>query len=180
MPTQPDFENAVEKFFTDPANVDLVKAALGGSSPVVESDWVTIGNAAILTLPTTPVEIVAAPGAGFMLKFWGAELIVDTTTQPYGNIDAAANMSFQLHNGARVSTILNEASDFYIGDTFLAEGVYKVYFTAADPPVRDFLSSFENAALDFRINNGGSGNLTGGDPANSARIKAFYSIVATE
>jgi hypothetical protein len=64
----------------------------------VYTEKVTINTAAIKTLRATPVEIIAAPGAGKMIEFLGATLKYDYSTA--GLTESADNFAFKYTDGS--------------------------------------------------------------------------------
>lgn len=75
------------------------------------TDYVTIPAASILTLRATPVTLVAAPGAGKMLQFVDAQLILNWASTGY--TESADNMAIKYTNGSGAAvSVAIEATGF--------------------------------------------------------------------
>lgn len=61
---------------------------------------VNIATGAVLTMATTPVELVAAPGAGKFIEFISAQIILDYNSVPY--TESGDNMAIRYTNGSGV------------------------------------------------------------------------------
>lgn len=154
----------------------------GDAMVTVYSRKTTLTDAQIKALPTTPVQLVAAPGAGKVIKLLGGMFKIDTTNGVYTNDNSysstffvsyesggvqASNMIFLPEvntNNIKISSlsqiVLPDGSDPTL---FMVEQIYEA-------------SAIENKALTLQLNNT-PGNLTGGDPANTITVTVFYSMV---
>src|SRR6476659_156702 len=70
-------------------------AQLNGGAMIV-SFTTTLTDAQIKASPTTPVSVVAAPGAGFRLKVVAATGVLDTAAGGYTNINTSYCAAFAL------------------------------------------------------------------------------------
>lgn len=154
------------------------------------SATVTLTDAQIKALPTTGVaELVAAPGAGKKIVPSFATITCDTSANPYANVDAACYMPIALGNDdvEFLSTIQNYATaSFSSADTLLSSGGPRSFLLAQLPGAWAVVGAAftpqpidggENEALNLFCDNGGSGDFTGGDPANSLTVTVFYVVV---
>ena len=64
---------------------------------------VTIATGDVLTLATTPVELVAAPGAGKYIEFLGASFILDYNSVPYTEAGDNLGIKYTDASGVQVS-----------------------------------------------------------------------------
>lgn len=157
---------------TTPASGDLLRYS--GSAWVNVSDgapkWieVAVASADILALRATPKTLVAAPGAGKLLEFCGAVLLLDATATAY--VESAANLSIKYTDGsgAKVSEDI-EATGFIdqTADTM----------TTARPKLDAIVakSGSENKAL--VLHNIGAGEYTTG--TGVMRVKVGYRVWST-
>lgn len=160
-------------------------APTGSVLPVLTTT--TITNAAMLTLPTTPVSLVATPGAGFRTVLLTATLRA-ALTSVYTNVDAGAYL--YIGNG------VNTASGFLANDTTTTPALtdatallhvnalscvqFEPFTQAPDPASNGWGTAASTQAFDFAnqafnliMSNGGSGNLTGGNAANSVVVRTL-------
>lgn len=150
---------------------------------------VTIAHADILTLPTTPVELVAAPGAG--------KRIVPIHIDLQGNFAAGAYTNIDPNDAAIWAEIGGSAWDssylvnyFQGGEqalsSFLALAtdtqVQLLPYQMLDltygllAPVR-ILGLQENQPLNLIGYNNAAGNFTGGNAANTLRVRTIFYVV---
>jgi hypothetical protein len=173
------------------AMVAVQNAILGGTAGVLlDSGWISIADADVKALVTTPYELVAAPGATKFIMPLMTILHLDWTAD-YTNIDAAAVLKTRL--GAQLTSlqVLGEAASSAVTN-LLAFGTSafallplswnEVYVsTTPQAPEVDGQSNFGDEVLDqplqlFILNNG-AGDLTGGDAANVLRARVLYYLV---
>jgi hypothetical protein len=162
---------------------------------------VTLTDAQIKALPTTPIALVASPGSGYFISPIGVVLVVDAVAGAYSNIDAAGWLGVEYAAAyAFVGYVGNDASitNALIGATALTDlltngakvSVNLAPFEATEDinqsagqwgpmPVLQALTSKENRAISIHINNNGSGVLTGGNAANSLIVTVLYVVIPT-
>jgi hypothetical protein len=149
----------------------------------------TLTDAQIKALPTTPITLVAAPGAGMMLYPVMAFIDVKTTSGAYTNISDGAALTIEIGGYGNGQTIADDAS---LGLSALTDliGVASRRFQPLGPAYEDILAAYgtltysaptasvENGAAALRMYNTG-GNLTGGHASNSMRVTLLYLVQAT-
>jgi hypothetical protein len=164
--------------------IQALEDAPGGSSPILESEWVTITDAQFRLMPGvagTPnvIDIVAAPGDGKFLRFVAAAAILDTTAGPYGDARTNAEIEFRIA-GEPVSQILTQAD---IINWFESEEEDLFYFQPAGFS-RRFVGNLEDQPIQLRAVNDEdpeiphSHEFTGGNAANTLKVKVWYTEVA--
>lgn len=153
---------------------------------------VTLAHADILTLPTTPFELIAAPGGGKAILPIRAVLIFPAAV-PYTNIDpdafaffglAGAEEAGYLPNDPSLGIPLTQCSDLF-GSTGAAMKIMTWPYqndqgSANGWGILTFVQDYaalDNLALQLSLNNNGAGNLAGGDPANTMTIRVIYEEV---
>jgi hypothetical protein len=137
-------------------------------SPNIETAEVAITSPQLLALRATPKTLVAAPGAGYVLEFVGAVLLLDATATAY--VESSANLAVRYTgtSGAKVSDEI-EATGF-IDQT--ADTLTKAR-PKLDPIVAK--SGCENQLL--CLHNIGAGEYTTG--TGVMRVKISYRTHAT-
>lgn len=130
---------------------------------------VSIAAAAVATLRATPVTLVAAPGAGKILEFVSAELILDWVTP--GFTETTDNLAIRYTDGS--GTIVSQAIEM----TGFIDQVADTRTNAL--PKIDAISAktaSENKAL--VLHNTGDGEF-GGSGGSALRVKVAYRVHAT-
>lgn len=147
-------------------------------------------DAQIKSLPNPAAQVVLAPapGAGKMIFFVQGFVTCDTSSEVgYGNIDTNAAAYFTLAS-LPVSSKLRESGSAisawldYQDNAFIVFGTPTAFdseggLNSVQAPFAEEVASGENVQLSFLISNSGAGDLTGGDPANTMKITALYTII---
>ena len=141
---------------------------------------VTLTNAQIKALPTTPVEVVAAPGPGQAIQFINGFHRLHLVTD-YTNVHVSANLV--LKNSGNT---MSHSNPFRVGDTlYLDYGApIDLHGTFTPKTVFDTLVfeqgawvAFENEGLDIAASNVPNGDFTGGSSSNELSISVVYALV---
>lgn len=155
---------------------------------ILRSSTITLTDAQIKALPSTPISILAAPGVGFRNRILGLSLIADIIT-PYTNIDPVY-ADAQFSGG----TFLNGPIDDPATVPPLAQ--FTALFGTAGKRIYDLISPYAEThgtgiayvqslcEDDSYINNtpttifmtNGAGDLTGGNAGNTLKITIYYCI----
>jgi hypothetical protein len=136
----------------------------------VEIRWaeVALTSPEILALRATPKTLVSAPGAGKVLEFVGALLLLDATATAY--VESAANLSVRYENttGAKASDDI-EATGFIdqTADTM----------TTARPKADAIVAATGCANKALVLHNLGAGEYTTG--TGTMRVKVSYRVWST-
>lgn len=151
-----------------PGNLPLESSLIGVAT-------VELTDAQIKDLPTTAIQIVAAPGSDKYIHVIAASMVCDTSNGGYGNIDPDCVLSFQTSDG-EVFCQQIQGSNL---TTFLTDNSKRLMLlgTVLDNIYSAFLSSFENSPLLIKIYNAVAGNLTDGNALNIMRLKVYYTVV---
>lgn len=182
----PNTPLATESKHVTYANLIAGAAGLGYGIPKITTT--VLNNDAIIHLPTTPVEIVAAVagksfyapcllGLGFVVL--QLDVVVD-----YATVDAGALFHFGLSSGggntADYGTGLN--NNFFGGYGPNANVLWMLgnqnEFPASSYGA-SLTSDCENAAIMLSVDNNGAGIFTGGDVGNTLTVTTVYWEVTT-
>lgn len=164
---------------------DGTDAAIGGGGGAVLFATRTLTNDEVLSLPSTGVQIVEAPGAGkVLIPVLG--LLSLSWTADYTNIDAGAELmlGWEPHDNQCLVWLQgggaqDVASLLAFGENGIAVGSQgqrtdgsSTYGLAGlgDP------SDYDNQPLHLKAVNG-SGDFTGGDPANALKVNLLYALL---
>ena len=180
--TPEEARQALNEFDTrDIQAVRVSEGGGGGSQPFLTAE-VTLTDAQIKALGAgggsgVYTDIVAAPGTGKGLVFQAGFVVVDAAAGAYGNINAAAYMDFELNGGSSVSPQMphDNLVGLLGGDAELACATFPTWAPAGEVSYFD-ASQIENLPLSLFTYNASAGAFDGGNAANSARIKVWYTI----
>lgn len=158
---------------------------------LVRQAAVTLTNAQIKALPTTPIAIIAAPGSGFAVRVLVATVKSDTAAGAYTNFDATVCRLRLAYNtsGIEVAPILADnasagltsLSDF-LGVTgtriWQANGVGYLDYDATEGLVAysHTVADEDNRAVVLNLYNNSSGDLTGGHADNTLTVRVTYLV----
>lgn len=153
----------------------------------------TLTNAQIKALPSTPIELVPAPGAGFQLVPFLCAVRGNTNHgmgSAYGNVDPDFSALYVLYAGGSSwsNYVINDSTLGYQSVTDLFTASHTFYwsflaYTTAEPIYAwgniaiPEVGIEENHALHLIWDNNAAGNLTGGVSANSLAVTTYYTIV---
>lgn len=164
-----------------------------GLSPTCR--WtVTLTDAQIKALPTTPITLIAAPPSGYRIKVLSASLVSSFAAGVYTNIDAtyAACSLFYLGDFGQWPTqaIVDDVgysgatrfTAFFGNTTRRVVDVTSFYDAASDGAAglqwvlayHEPRASMLATALAIGMDNDGTGNLTGGNAANTLRVTVYW------
>lgn len=164
---------ALKAFSLDAINQELKRiwraVRSAGSTPVLQVAEVTLTDAQIKALPTTPIQIVATPGAGKYIKYLGSALVLDVTAGIYTNLNTSSMNIRRV--GQNPLTV--DFSGSYLEDN---SNIWVYQDTSVnDDGVPVPIAELENLAIEISSQN--TGNLTGGNAANTLKITVYYIVV---
>jgi hypothetical protein len=174
MNSQDDFETGITAMFTG-------LEGGGGSSYLVAS--VELTDAQIKALPSQPVEVVAAPGAGKVIMpiacFVKANCnagayLLDADSSWMLVIDQSVKISCPL----RVEGLLNNAGTqvgkFMFPQAYPGSGTFSGYVETYN---EGLVAATENLPLYIIDSLGGVSDYTGGNAANTLKVTVYYVVV---
>jgi hypothetical protein len=147
-------------------------------------------DAQIKALPTTPVELVPAPGAGKLIVFHSAVVVRNPLAQAYGNINEYDGIFIgytgtqrQLDAGYWLDGSASVGSLYNLFNNQLANKV--IHYDPIGISTQGGYTLPATINLDTEgVNKGlsimgmtSSGNFTGGDPSNTMEVTVNYTIV---
>ncbi len=168
--------------------------AVGGETvgAVVKAPDYVATNDEIAASPTTPIDIMAPLGPGLTIM----PILVTMTSNfiaAYTNIDAAmpyAQINYSLGDlwsnylADDASTVipLTNFSGFF-GVTTRLRVPFTRFLQTTDVAAEwgalaNAVTLNDNTGLQFTVVNGGSGDLTGGDPANTLTFETYYTTLS--
>ena len=145
--------------------------------PVVATT--TLTDAQIKTLPSSAVELLAAPGAGKAIVVLSAILVIDTMAGVYTNCDGTTcklSLNYENDNEDPATQPADENSELFLSITpavssaqLLPAGAHQTYANVNN--------DIDNKGIAIGLDNGISGNLTGGNAANSLTVSVVYIVI---
>ncbi len=154
---------------------------------------ITLTDAQIKALPTTPITVVAAAGASTLIQPQFAYLFAKTSAGAYTNINAAGSLTLAVSGYGGMGFVPNDASitagsktrlTDLLGSATNHQTQLSAYFDTEGVDgwgpvgVVQTMTSGVNQPLQVTLSNGGSGNLTGGNAANTLTVVVTYVVVA--
>ncbi len=164
----------------DLANANAVTGVLPSANGGIPRVVMDLTDADILALPTTPFEILPAAAAGFRKKVIAMSVRFNTLAGAYMNLNPVA--VFGLASPDMVSgwwsvNPLDATTDLLglLGTTRdnIVDFGCPLLYAGGYPSAAD-----TSDAINLSIDNSGSGDLTGGNAANSLRVTVYYVIDA--
>jgi len=144
---------------------------LPDTTVALKSVTVTLTDAEIKALPTANVTLVPAAGAGKVLFPVQWFMLADFRGGAYANLNAAITGPNVGWSNVEFAQVFPAADSINILTTVANKvGCFQSAFANS----WDNISDFENTPLTLGIDNDVSGDLTGGDAANSLRVTVFY------
>lgn len=177
-PTIPASSNEYSMGFNTTTNAVILRDSTGANTwPIaakggVQLAEVTIPAASVATLRATPYTLVAAPGAGYMLVFHQAVIVLKYVAP--GFTESAANLLVNYGTSSPTA-----ASEIIEATGFIDQTATTITFGVPDggaATALGALAKFDN--LPFVLFNNGAGEY-GGSGGSSLRVKLFYSVVPT-
>lgn len=161
---------------------------------VIHFVTVTLTDAQVKALPTTPIQIIPPQGSGKRIRLFGASYRAKIGSGAYTNIDPAAYLVLSAPSEAVwVSGVV--PNDISVSFTYLTTLLGTAQYSVADllpyahastpaadwgpiPQVNIPNINYDNVAVQLILNNNGAGNLTGGNVLNSFVVTAYFSVEA--
>lgn len=154
---------------------------------------VTLTDAQVKALPTTPITLIAAPGSGSTIVPLQAILRATCTAGAYTNINATiCNLAVYWLGDFSTWPLVGVVNDSSASPspgkvtTFLGGANKHIAILPAytdnytnnwnlPPVIGDAI--YENKAIAIAVDNNGSGNFTGGNAANTLRVDVIYLVL---
>lgn len=163
----------------------------------------TLTDAQIKALPTTPIELIGAPGAGYRIKIISGSLRLNNLAGVYNNVNADY-FAVQIHvplvtwvvggswiNDSTMTFALTQGTDVFHGGVgnrltdLIAPGFSGLDAGASSGAGEWVVNNglvgtvdYDGTAIQISIDNNGSGVLTGGNSANTLLVNLLYTIEA--
>lgn len=172
----------------DPISGSKLRVVASPAEPeeedVMLSVTVTLTNAQIKALPTTPVQILAAPGASKIIFPMAAWLRANWAAD-YTNIDAGAIVKLLINTEILTTlnnTVISGVTQLLAGggpdgsNVFLI-GRQHINATNMFGTSGIYDSDAANKPLTIEVTNGALGAFTGGHASNTLKITVYYVVV---
>jgi hypothetical protein len=158
-----------------------IRALCTGEVANMLTKEVTLTDADIKALPTTPFEIVAAVAGKIILPLF-LVLQVDTSAGAYTNITAGVGQFIRGIVGTDMTARALNSGTLGAAAQVLANLPSIQEADATPPTVNRFYAvlkdpaALTNVALELKSDNA-AGNFTGGNAANTMKVRAYYQLV---
>lgn len=148
---------------------------------------VTLAHSQIQALPSSPVELIAAPGANKIILPVMATAYFHWSAN-YGNIAATAALTLAANNGYNLLTalfnsfaggvenLLNDDEDYFVVFNPLSDIAPNIGNVVA---MWWYAPNFVNQNLTIEAYNASAGNFTDGDSANTLTVSVLYVVLDT-
>lgn len=158
-------------------------SAPGGSQPVL-SHSITLTDAQVRALPTTPVVVLSAQGSGILTlaadsSAFPAIITLGATNVAYTNVNAGAVWAFQNQQpGGGWGTGYYAHDGLTYGPSGGGAPVVTICtFATTSTGARPINEGGDDQPLYLAINNAGDGDLAGGDPLNTCKVTIYYALL---
>lgn len=165
-------------------SLDIQTQNQSGVTSLVCTKTIPLTNAQIKSLPTTPFELLPAPGAGKVIKVISGVVVLDNMAGVYTDVspDPGSGSYLSYDNGASATNNAGLAMFYNVAQSI--QGVTPTANITAGGLTEAYnaLSQIENKPIVFSVYNdngidGTSIDFTGGHTDNTMKITVIYSIV---
>lgn len=169
---------AARRYKNKEASLDALISGGGGAS-LLHQETLLLTDAQTKALPTTPVEIITAPGANrVILPYPLGGAFLSQQTVAYSDVDAAATLDMLVGGFAfPLTSSTHPTANSLL--TFGAAAMAPFVFNPTLSGIVDSPSIYVNVAAAISMVNPIGGDLAGGHADNTLRVSVAYLIVNT-
>jgi hypothetical protein len=143
--------------------------------PRIIETSLTLTDAQIKALDTTPIQIIPAPGSGKFIQVLGWAALIDLTGGIYTNVDAAAALF--LDNSALTASFAAHSKDGLFNGSAAQRMAHMAGGTTSSTSETSVpYSALDNQAVYVATANNAMGDFTGGNAANSLTVYVTYQV----